>query len=222
MPVVGLTGGIATGKSAVAGELQRLGAVVLSADAAAREVTAPGGPAMPGIVARYGSDVLRPDGSLDRAALAARVFADVEERRALEELTHPHILRLLRERIDAALHAQPDAIVVVEAPLLYEAGMRPWFDVVVVVAASEETQVSRLCRLRDMSHEEALARIRAQWPLPEKVADADYTVWNDDDPGALPARAGEAMRAIRERLARGGDAVPPAEKGACTITTRMI
>jgi dephospho-CoA kinase len=204
MPVVGLSGGIAPGKSAIAAELRAQGAIVLSADDTAREVSALNGPALPEIAARFGDSVLSSDGSLDRPKLAARVFSDPSERRALEEITHPHILRLLREQIDTTLMTQPDAVVVVEVPLLFEAGMRSWFDMIVVVAAQENTQVMRLCDSRSMSRDEALARIHAQWPLSEKVANADYTVWNDDDLGSIPLRAGEVIRAIREHLAQRG------------------
>jgi dephospho-CoA kinase len=159
---------------------------------------------------------------LDRAALGARVFADSEERRALEEITHPHILRLLHDQIDAALREQPDAVVVVETPLLYEAGMRPWFDMVVVVAASEETQIARLCVCRGMTRDGALARIRAQMPLADKIADADYTLWNDGDAEAIEPRVGEALRMLTARVAERGPRSRRGKKGACTITGRVL
>lgn len=222
MPSIGLTGGIATGKSAIAAELRKLGAVVFSADQAAREVTAPGGPALQGIVDRFGAGMLHGDGTLDRAALAERVFADPDERRALEALTHPHILARLREQMDRALAADPGAVVVVEAPLLFEAGMAAWFDRVVVVAAHPETQLVRLNASRGMSETEARARIAAQMPLADKIAASDITIWNDDDADRLPDRARDILRAV----GAGGESTPPrsreAKKGACTITDRVL
>jgi dephospho-CoA kinase len=222
MPVIGLTGGIGTGKSEVATELRSLGAIVLSADDAARTVTAKGSPALAEIAARFGEGVLLPDGSLHREALAARVFGDPAERRALEAITHPRILALLREQINDVMRNQPNAEVVVETPLLYEAGMGSWFDAVIVVAARERTQVERLERFRGLSEVEAQARIAAQMPILDKIANADYTIWNDDDRDTLGARVREAWQAIRMRCAERNASVRRGENGACANTSRML
>jgi len=182
MPTIGITGGVATGKSAVAALFHRKGAVVFSADEAARDVLAPGSPALQQVVETFGPDYLLPDGRLDRARLGARVFSDPAARRALEAITHPRILALLRAQIEATRQQDPDALIIVEAPLLYEAGMAGWFDRIVVVAASEPTQIERL-RARDgLTEEEARRRIAAQMPLAEKIARADDVIWNE---GAL-------------------------------------
>jgi dephospho-CoA kinase len=181
MPVIGLTGGIATGKSAVARLLRERGAEVLSADEAARDVVRPGSPVLARIVEAFGPGVLLPDGSLDRAALGRVVFADEDARLRLEAITHPAILALLRQRIDAIMAERPEAWVVVETPLLYEAGMEDWFDRVVVVTAPEHLQVARLRERDGYSEEEARRRIAAQMPLAEKAARADVVLSNDRD-----------------------------------------
>jgi dephospho-CoA kinase len=180
MPAIGITGGLATGKSLVAGLLRERGAVTFSADEAARAVVAPGSPILRRIAATFGPEYLLPDGSLDRAKLGARVFDDPDARHTLESLTHPPILEHLRSQMDAARRAgPPDAVIAVEVPLLFEAGMEDWFDKVVVVACSERAQVARLAARDGLSAEEARRRIAAQMPLAEKIARADYVVWNE-------------------------------------------
>jgi dephospho-CoA kinase len=180
MPVIGITGGMATGKSTVANLFGELGATVFSADEASRFITAPGTPAHQQIVALFGPACLLPDGQLNRAAIGQRVFSDPEARRALESITHPAILQRLRSQIEAARAVLPaDAVIAVEVPLLYEAGMEDWFDRVVVVAVSEETEVARLCQRNGYDRDEAHRRIAAQMPLKEKVARADDVIWNE-------------------------------------------
>ncbi|HSV74309.1 MAG TPA: dephospho-CoA kinase [Chthonomonadales bacterium] len=199
---IGLTGGVATGKSAVADVWASLGARVLSADEAAREVTAPRSPELRGIAALFGEGVLREDGSLNRAVLAERVFGDPVARRELEQITHPRILALLRERMERALAEDPVAVVVVEAPLLYEAGMAGWFDTVVVVAAGRETQVARLWARDALERTRAEQRVDAQMPLGEKVARADHVVWNDGSREALERAANDLWELLTGALRR--------------------
>lgn len=195
--LVGLTGGIATGKSTVARMLADRGAVVLSADDAARQVTAPGSPALAEIARAFGPSVLRPDGSLDRAALAATVFDDPQARRRLEALTHPPILALLRTQIQEARAAlPPGGVIVVEVPLLFEAGMEDWFDRVVVVTAPEAQQVARLAGRSDLSPEEARRRIAAQMPLADKEARAQMVIRNGADLAAMAAQVDALAREI--------------------------
>ena len=179
MPLIGITGGLGTGKSTVLSLFAERGAVTLSADEAAREVLGPGSPALAEVVDFFGPEICRPDGSLDRARLAERVFADPEARTRLEEITHPRILQLLRARIDEARRAAPNAVIVVEAPLLYEAGMESWFDYVVVVTSSREQQVARAMARSGMTREEAESRIAAQMPLGEKTSRAEFAIAND-------------------------------------------
>lgn len=180
MPLIGLTGGIATGKSAVTRLLAARGAVTFSADEAARAVLVRNGPALRRITEEFGPEMLTPSGELDRARLGRIVFADSEARHKLERLLHPLIRSLLRAQIEAARRdLPPDTLIVVEIPLLYEGGLESWFDQVVVVTAPEAVQRERLCRRNGLDPEEADRRITAQWPLSRKVALADYVLEND-------------------------------------------
>ncbi len=196
---VGLTGGIGSGKSEVARLLSAHGAVVVDADAIAREVVEPGTPGLAAVVAEFGPDVLRPDGTLDRARMAELVFAKEGARRRLEAIVHP----LVREHSQALLAAAPPhAVVVYDVPLLVEGGMGADFDVVVVVDVPEEVQVARLAG-RGMSAEDARARIAAQVPRPERLAAADVVI---DNSGSL-ADLETAVRDVWETLQRR-EAVP--------------
>ena len=172
---VGLTGGIGAGKSTVARRLAEHGATIVDADALAREVLAPGTEGLAAVTARFGAGVLRPDGSLDRAALARLAFADDESRRALEAITHPRIADRTAELFAAAAE---DAVVVHDVPLLVEKGMAARYQLVVVVDAPVEVRVERLVR-RGMSEADARARIAAQASEAERRAVAD--VWLDTD-----------------------------------------
>ena len=180
MPIIGITGGIGTGKSTVATMLGELGAVTINADDAAREVLAPDSEGLLEVAAAFGPEVIHPDGSLDRAKLATIVFEDSEARKRLEAITHPRILALMRKWIDRARKPNPlDAIIAVEVPLLFEAGMEGWFDRIVVVSASEPSQIKRLRERSHISEGEAIARIKAQMPLAEKSARAHHVIPND-------------------------------------------
>lgn len=178
MYLIGLTGGIASGKSVVARRLRELGAVHVDADELAREVVAPGTTGLDAIVATFGSGILSDDGSLDRPALGAIVFSDPERRRALNDITHPAVWRRARELFNAAEAADPHAIVVYDVPLLVEAAQdRPIrFDVVVVVNASADVRRERLVDLRGMTRDEASHRINAQASDAERLAIADIVI----------------------------------------------
>ena len=177
MLLVGLTGGIGSGKSTVARMLEERGAVVFDADALAREAVEPGTPGHDAIVERFGANVLAPGGVLDREALGSIVFADPAARRDLEAIVHPEVRRLLAEGCEA--YQGSDRVVVFSAPLLVETGMNTAFEVLIVVSAPVQTQVERLLRDRAMSEEQVRARIAAQAPLEEKAAVADVIVDND-------------------------------------------
>lgn len=197
MPRIGITGGVATGKSTVAKLMQERGAIIFSADEAARAVVGPGSSALRKIAATFGPDYLLPDGSLNRPNLAQRIFSDPQARRTLEKITHPLIERLLLAQMEAARKDfPPDPLVAVEVPLLYEAGREGWFDKIVVVASSEETQIARLRWRNGLSSEEARARIAAQMPLSEKIARADIVIWNEGDLNQLAAQVDAALRQI--------------------------
>jgi len=197
MPLIGLTGGIATGKSAATRLLAQRGAITFSADEAARAVLARNGPALRRIAQEFGAGMLTPLGDLDRARLGRTVFADPEARRRLEQILHPLIRSLLRAQIEAARRdLGPDPLIVVEIPLLYEGGLETWFDQVIVVTAPRAAQIDRLRTRNGLDAEEAGRRIAAQWPLEDKVARADYVVVNDGSPAQLEA----AVKNIWPRL----------------------
>src|SRR5690349_4290437 len=157
--MVGLTGGIGAGKSAVAARLADHGALVIDADRLAREVVQPGTEGLAEVVDAFGPDILGPDGALDRPALGRRVFDDEAARRRLESIVHPRVRARTAELVAAA---PPDAVVVNDVPLLVEAGLAGAYEVVVIVLADEATRVARLVRDRGMAEDEAYARIRAQ------------------------------------------------------------
>lgn len=173
MQRIGLTGGIAAGKSVAARRFIELGAVVVDADTLAREVVAPGTLGFDQVVETFGTEVVGPDGSLDRVALGARVFADPEARRRLEALVHPQVRRLAAEREASAAALDPDAVVVHDIPLLVETGQADTFGLVVVVHAPESLRVDRLVRGRGMAEAEARARVGAQAGDDERLAVAD-------------------------------------------------
>jgi len=176
--IIGLTGGIAAGKSTVSSRFAEHGAVVVDADQLARDAVAPGSPGLQAVRERFGDAVIAPDGSLDRPALGAVVFADPEARRALEGITHPEVWRLAQQRFDAAEAADPDAVVVYDVPLLAEAkGSRPLrFDAVVVVDAPAAVRIERLVEHRGMRREDAERRVAAQASDADRLALADHVV----------------------------------------------
>jgi dephospho-CoA kinase len=175
--LVGLTGGIGSGKSTVARLLEKRGAVVFDADLLAREAVEPGTPGHAAVIERFGADVLAPGGELDREALASIVFADPAARRDLEQIVHPEVRRLFAEGSEA--YRDTDRVVVFSAPLLVETGMHTAFEILVVVSATVATQIERLMRQRGMSEPSIRARIDAQAPLEDKAAAADFLVDNE-------------------------------------------
>jgi dephospho-CoA kinase len=192
---VGLTGGIASGKSTVSAILAELGAVVIDADLIAREVVARGTSGLAAVVEEFGSDVLTPEGDLDRAAMGALVFADPDARRRLEAIVHPLVHRRSAE-LEA--DAPEDAVVVHDIPLLAEVGRAGSFDAVVVVDAPAELQVERMVEDRGWSREEAASRIAAQATREQRLAIATYVV---DNTGSLDDLRRQ-VEAIHAQLAR--------------------
>jgi dephospho-CoA kinase len=205
-PTIGLTGGIASGKSTVARILIEQGVGLVDADQLAREVVEPGSEGLAEVVATFGEGVLAADGSLDRAALAAVVFGDEEARKKLQAITHPRIARLSTERL-AHHHADPDAVYVVyDAPLMVEVGAHKGMDALIVVAADEAEQVARVQTRDGMSADEARRRIAAQLPLAQKIAVADYVIDNSSTLQALRERTLQVHREILERFdLQGGE-----------------
>ena len=198
MLLVGLTGGIGSGKSTVARMLEERGAVVFDADLLAREAVEPGTPGHAAVIERFGADVLAPGGELDREALASIVFADPAARRDLEQIVHPEVRRLFAEGSEA--YHDTDRIVVFSAPLLVESGMHTAFEILVVVSATVATQVQRLMRQRGMSEPAIRARIDAQAPLEDKAAVADFLV---DNEGTLAELQSQVERLWQDLSARG-------------------
>ncbi|MDV7136661.1 dephospho-CoA kinase [Williamsia muralis] len=183
---VGLTGGIGAGKSTVARTLVDRGAYIIDADVIAREVVAPGTDGLAQLVAAFGDDILAADGSLDRAALAAKAFVDDEQRKKLNAITHP----LVGARAFELLEAAPDdAVVVQDIPLLVENGSAPFFHLVVIVHADEEDRVARLTGQRGMPEADARARIKAQASEADRRAVADVWLDNSGAPDDLAALA---------------------------------
>jgi len=182
---VGLTGGVASGKSTVSAILAELGAVVIDADLLAREVVAAGTPGLAQVVEAFGDDVLTPDGELDRPAVGALVFADDEKRRILEAIIHP----LVRQR-GAQLEAEApaDAVVVHDIPLLAEVGHPERFDAVIVVDVPVEVQLERMVGLRGMESVDAHARIAAQAEREHRLAIATHVIENTGSIEDLRAR----------------------------------
>jgi dephospho-CoA kinase len=196
---VGLTGGIGSGKSAVSERLAALGAVVLDGDKAARAVVEPGTPGLARITETFGPQVLRPDGSLDRAKLAGIVFADEAARVKLNAITHPLIHQLIQAAEEAAVRQSgPDTIVVHDIPLLAEGQRAAGFDVVVVVDVPAELQVSRLAA-RGMPEDQARARMAAQATREQRLAIADIVIGNSGTLEDLDHRVAEVWADLVSR-----------------------
>jgi dephospho-CoA kinase len=194
MKRVGLTGGVASGKSTVSRILDELGAVVIDADVLAREVVAPGTDGLREVVEAFGPDVLTEDGELDRPAMGTIVFADAEKRRVLESIIHPRV----RERgAEIEASAGPDDVVVHDIPLLAETGQAESFDAVIVVDVPTETQVERMVELRGMTREDAEARVAAQATREERLRIATHVVDNTGTVEDLRRRVTEVYRELR-------------------------
>ena len=181
MQVIGLTGGIASGKSSVARILERLGATIIDADLLAREAVLPGTSAHQAIVAAFGTEILLPDATIDRKALGRIVFAAPDARRRLEAITHPAIARLAEERLAAARQSGAPAVFYV-APLLIEAGATGRVDDIWVVYADRETQISRLTERDAIRREEAEQRLAAQMSMEEKATYGSAVIDNRGTP----------------------------------------
>lgn len=199
MQLIGLTGGIASGKSTVARRFAEHGAVVIDADALARDVVALGTPGLDAVIAEFGEGVCAADGSLDRAALGAIVFADEAARRRLEAIVHPAIQEEFQRRLTAASADNPDAIVVYDVPLLVETQSPHPYDLVVVVHAGRERQIERLLTLRGLDRQAAEARIDAQVSDADRLARADVVI---DTSGSLAHTVEQVDALWSERFAK--------------------
>ena len=175
MRVIGLTGGIACGKSTISAALREMGAVIIDGDVLSRELTAPGGPALPAIREHFGDDVFLPDGALNRRALGSVIFGSDERREALDVIMQPMLRRMILDGIEQArLSGAP--LCVLDMPLLYEAGLDSLCDRVWCAWIPRETQLERLMARDGFTREEAEARLRSQLPADEKAARADVVI----------------------------------------------
>jgi dephospho-CoA kinase len=190
MILVGLTGGVATGKSTVAKMFKQCGAVVIDADELAHEVIKPGKPAWRAIVTLFGKTMLNQDRSLNRQALGSIVFRNRTKRRQLERIIHPRVAREQARLTKQAARTDPKAVVIYDVPLLFEAGIDTRVDKTLVVTADRETQLARLKKRNGLSRVEAIRRIRSQMPLSKKVRLADIVI-----DGTLSRH--NAMKAVR-------------------------
>jgi dephospho-CoA kinase len=193
---VGLTGGIGAGKSEVSRRLAAQGAVIIDADAAARDVVAPGTEGLAEVTEAFGRDLLLPDGGLDRARLGDLVFADPEQRARLNAIIHPKVGERMAELEQAA---GPGAIVVHDVPLITENGLASAYDVVVVVDVPPRTQIDRLVKLRGMTRDQAKARIAAQATREQRLAIADMVVDNSSSLTELDRQVGDLWAELRRR-----------------------
>ncbi|MDA8346185.1 MAG: dephospho-CoA kinase [Thermaerobacter sp.] len=198
MRLIGLTGGIATGKSTVASILRELGASVVDADQVAHEVTSAGMPAVAEIAALLGPQFVQADGSLDRPQLARVVFHDAAMRKTLNGIVHPRV-RAAMEEACARLEREGAPVAILDVPLLLEARDRYSVDQVWLVYAPEELQMRRLMQRNSLSEAEALARIRAQMPIEEKRRRADVVIDNTGDIAQLRAQVVRLFRNVQGR-----------------------
>ncbi len=176
MILVGLTGGVATGKSTVAKMFKQSGAAVINADLLARQVVEPGKPAWRAIVKLFGRTVLNQDRSLDRQTLGSIVFHNPKRRRQLERIIHPRVAREQQRLVHRIAKRKPHAVVIYEVPLLFEAGVDKRVDKIIVVTVDRNTQIARLSKRNGLSRAEALRRIRSQMPLAKKIQQADHVL----------------------------------------------
>ncbi|MCP4231488.1 MAG: dephospho-CoA kinase [bacterium] len=201
--IIGLTGGVATGKSLVSGFLSELGACIIDADMIAREILLPGEETYQKVVEAFGIDITLPGGEVDRKTLGATVFSDPAKRKLLDPLTHPEIIKRMKEEARTALNEDPARLVIFDAPLLIEAGLHNCVEKVVVVFAEVKDQIDRLNKKEGFAEAETLARIQSQLPMEVKVGHADFVIRNTRGIEELK----EETKKLYEELADGADGV---------------
>ena len=197
MILVGLTGGVATGKSTVAKMFKQCGAVVINADQLARDVVKPGKPAWREIVTLFGKTILNQDRSLNRQALGSIVFRNPKKRRQLERIIHPRVAREQQRLMRRVAKRKPRAVVIYEVPLLFEAGVDRRVDTIVVVTAGRETQIARLKKRNGLSRAEALRRISSQMLLTKKIQQADHVLDGTLPRPSLRKQVGQILKSLR-------------------------
>ena len=196
---VGLTGGIACGKSTVAQMFVKLGAHLIDFDKLAHEVQKPGRPAWKEIVRYFGKDVLKQDETIDRNRLAQIVFADKKELKALNNIVHPLVFNLWQERLDKIKKKEEHAIVLSDVPLLFEGKMQNLFDLTMLVLISSEEQICRLMARNNLSRDEAQKRLNSQMPIADKIELADIVIDNQDNVSQTRKKVAEIWRQLKAR-----------------------
>jgi len=197
MIVVGLTGGIATGKTTVAKMFKQCGAVVIDADELAQDVVKPGKPAWRAIVKTFGKAILNPDRTLNRRALGAIVFGNRVKLRRLERIIHPRVAREQARLTKHAARNDPKAVVIYDVPLLFEVGIDKRVDTIIVIVADRETQIARLKKRNGLSRAEAIRRIRNQMPLGKKIQRADHRLHGTLSRPSLRKQVGRLLKDFR-------------------------
>ncbi len=202
---VGLTGGIATGKSTVVRMLVGKGARVIDHDGLVHTLQEPGQPVWQRIVEAFGRDILGADERIDRKRLGSLVFDDEQRRRTLEGIVHPAVLEEAQRRRDEIAHEDGQAIVLSDIPLLLEVGMKDLFDLILLIYAPPDIQIRRVMKRNNLSREEALSRLKSQMPIDEKLKFADLVIRNDCTMRDLEKRVDEVWQELlsRERAKRG-------------------
>ena len=199
MLIVGLTGGVASGKTTVSQVLKEEGAYIIDADRIARELVQPLAPAWKKLVRAFGKEILREDGSIHRKKLADKVFADLRQRKLLNQILHPRIRKEMEQKAKEIWQKDPEAIVVIDAPLLVELGDHRWMDKLMVVTSTQKQQIKRLEERDGVSRKEALRMLASQMPVKDKVKLADFVIRNE---GSLQKTKKET-REIFQELKKG-------------------
>jgi dephospho-CoA kinase len=197
MIVVGLTGGVATGKTTVAKMFKQCGAAIIDADQLAHDVVKPGKPAWRQIVKAFGKAVLNPDRTLDRRELGALVFGNRAKLRQLERIIHPRVAREQQRLLRRIAKRKPHTVVIYEVPLLFEAGVDKRVDTTIVVTADRDTQIARLKKRNGFSRAEAIRRIHSQMPLPKKIQRADHVLNGTFPRPSLRKQVGQLFKNLR-------------------------
>jgi dephospho-CoA kinase len=192
--IIGLTGGIASGKSTVSRMLEERGAIIVDADRISREIVMPGSPVLQTIAEEFGAELILEDGTLDRKRLGAMIFADEHKRLRLNEIMHPPIRAEMQRRISEFENRHPERLIVADIPLLYESNLQHMFPEVMVVYVPVSLQLERLMKRDGLTKEEAMARIRAQMPIEDKRRLADIVIDNSQDLEATAEQLDQFMK----------------------------
>jgi dephospho-CoA kinase len=197
MIVVGLTGGVATGKTTVAKMFKQCGAAVIDADQLAHDVVMPGKPSWRQVVKAFGKAVLNPDRTLNRRELGALVFGNRAKLRRLERIIHPRVAREQQRLVRRIAKGKPHSVIIYEVPLLFEAGVDKRVDTTIVVTANRETQITRLKKRNGLTRAEAIRRIRSQMPLAKKIQRADHVLNGAFPRSSLRKQVGQLFKNLR-------------------------